>query len=67
MWRSEDLTTLSARAGDLSDHLGCSPHRALRWCAAFAAMTALEDAEAVPPDEPPPPRVSMLVELASSI
>jgi hypothetical protein len=34
---------------------------------AFAAMVALELAEAGPPGEPPPERVGMLVELASVI
>jgi streptomycin 6-kinase len=67
MWRSDDLTTLSVRARDLGDRLGFPQERALRWCAAFAAMDALELAEAAPPGEPPSARLSMLVELSSAI
>ena len=64
MWRADDLTTLSARARDLGDRLGLPQDRALRWCAAFAAMVALEIAEAAPPGEPRSARLRMLVELA---
>jgi streptomycin 6-kinase len=66
MWRADDLSTLSARARELGDRLGFPQERALRWCAAFAAMVALELAEAAPLDEPPPARVGMLVELANA-
>jgi streptomycin 6-kinase len=66
MWRADDLTTLSARARDLGDRVGFAQERALRWCAAFAAMVALELAEAALPGEPPSTRLTMLVDLASA-
>jgi streptomycin 6-kinase len=66
MWRADDLTTLSARAHDLGYRLGFPQERALRWCAAFAAMVALELAEAAPPGQPPSTRLTMLAELASA-
>ena len=66
MWRADDWSTLSARARDLGDRLEFPQERALRWCAAFAAMAALEHAEASPPGEPPSAQLGMLVELASA-
>lgn len=66
MWRADDVSTLSARARDLGDRLGFPPERALRWCAAFAAMVALEHGEAAPPGVPPSARLGMLIELANA-
>jgi streptomycin 6-kinase len=67
MWRLDDLATLSARAQELGDHLGSPPERLLRWCAAFAASSALEEAEGARLGEPPPARIRMLIDLSSSI
>ena len=44
-WRSEDLDTIASRAECLAPGLGGDPGRLLAWCAAFAAMVALELAE----------------------
>ena len=66
MWGADDLASLTARAQGLGDRLGLPEDRPLHWCAAFAAMVALEQAEAAGRDEPPPPRVPMLVDLARS-
>jgi streptomycin 6-kinase len=64
LWGSDEVNTLSQRARDLDRHLGFPEGRALRWCAAFAAMDALEVAEATPPGTPTSARLSMLLELA---
>jgi streptomycin 6-kinase len=66
LWRADDLDTLSVRARDLSDRLGFPQESALRWCAAFAAMVALELAEAAPRGAALSARVDMLVELANA-
>jgi streptomycin 6-kinase len=62
-WRADDLVTLTTRADALAELLGLPPNRLVRWCAAFAAMVALERAEAGPSDET---RTRMLVVLAGS-
>jgi streptomycin 6-kinase len=46
LWRAEDVETIATRAKQLAAAIGADPERLLRWCAAFAAMTALELAEA---------------------
>jgi streptomycin 6-kinase len=66
LWRAEHPASLSARAAGLADLLGLPADRLLRWCAACAAMDALEAAEAVAPDAPPPARIGLLQELAST-
>jgi streptomycin 6-kinase len=64
MWQTDDLPTLAERSGALGRHLGLPQHRALDWCAAFAAMNALELAEASPPGAPVSTRLAMLLDLA---
>jgi streptomycin 6-kinase len=66
MWRADDMATVVARAQALGDRLGFPEEAALRWCAAFAAMTALELAEAAPPGAPTSSRITMLLELERS-
>jgi streptomycin 6-kinase len=46
LWRAEDLETITGRAQQLAPAIGAEPKRLLEWCAAFAAMNALEIAEA---------------------
>jgi len=46
LWRAKDLTTITARTEQLAPRIGAEPGRLFKWCAAFAAMTALEIAEA---------------------
>jgi streptomycin 6-kinase len=70
LWRSEDLATLGARAQELGDQLDSRPERLLRWCAAFAASVALEEAEEAEEASigaSPSARIRMLIDLASSI
>jgi streptomycin 6-kinase len=67
LWQADDLATLTARVHDLADRLDLPPERLLRWCAAFGAMVALEDAEAADPHEPLSARTRMLIELSSSV
>lgn len=50
LWQADDLATIEDRATRLAAALGADPDRALAWCAAFAAMVALELAES--PDRP---------------
>lgn len=64
LWQASDLGSLTARARDLSDRLGIPQVRALRWCAAFAPVLALEHSEAARAGDPPSARVNMLLELA---
>jgi streptomycin 6-kinase len=42
LWQAEDLGTIQARSGRLAAETGLDPERLLGWCAAFAAMVALE-------------------------
>jgi streptomycin 6-kinase len=46
LWRARDLQTITARAEQLAPRIGVQAQRLSQWCAAFAAMTALEIAEA---------------------
>jgi len=46
LWRAEDTGTIGARAERLAPAIGAKPERLLEWCSAFAAMVALEIAEA---------------------
>jgi streptomycin 6-kinase len=46
LWRAEDVRTIAARAQRLAPAIGAEPERLLEWCSAFAAMVALEIAEA---------------------
>jgi streptomycin 6-kinase len=46
LWRAEDERTIAARAERLAPAIGAEPERLLEWCSAFAAMAALEIAEA---------------------
>jgi streptomycin 6-kinase len=46
LWRAEDVGTITARAEQLAPAIGAEARRLVRWCSAFAAMTALELAEA---------------------
>jgi streptomycin 6-kinase len=65
LWGMDDVYTLSRRARDLDALLGFPEGRALRWCSAFAAMAALEVAEASPQGTATPARLKMLLKLAS--
>src|SRR5439155_422678 len=47
LWRAEDADMIAARAERLAPAIGADAGRLLEWCAAFAGMTALENAEAV--------------------
>ena len=44
LWQADDRPTIAARAEGLAAAAGMDADRLLRWCAAFAAMTALERA-----------------------
>jgi streptomycin 6-kinase len=46
LWRPEDADSFTTRADQLAAALGVDADRLLRWSAAFAAMNALEIAEA---------------------
>lgn len=46
LWRAEDVETIAARAERLAPAIGAEAGRLWKWCAAFAAMIALEIAEA---------------------
>jgi streptomycin 6-kinase len=46
LWRAEDVETITSRAEQLAPAIGADAGGLLRWCSAFAAMTALEMAEA---------------------
>ena len=63
LWRAEDVETITARAEQLARAVGVDALRLHRWCSAFAAMTALEMAEA---SDGSRERVELLVALASS-
>lgn len=45
-WQAEDAGTIAARAERLAPAIGAKPERLHEWCSAFAAMVALEIAEA---------------------
>jgi streptomycin 6-kinase len=63
LWEVTDPSTVDARAHRLARASGLSYRRLRAWCAAFAAMSALEVAEAA---EAVPDRVHVLVRLALS-
>jgi hypothetical protein len=46
LWRADDAETVTARAKQLAPAIGAEADRLVKWCAAFAAMAALEIAEA---------------------
>jgi streptomycin 6-kinase len=46
LWRAEDAAAIAARAEQLAPAIGADAGRLLEWCAAFAAMAALEIGEA---------------------
>jgi streptomycin 6-kinase len=46
LWHAEDMKTITARTEHLARACGLPARRLLAWCAAFAAMNALELAEA---------------------
>lgn len=60
LWRADDRAAVNARADRLASGTGTSGRRIGEWCSAFAAMTALELAEASTSRE----HVAMLVALA---
>jgi streptomycin 6-kinase len=62
LWRAADQQAVTARAARLAPDLGTTTRRLAQWCSAFAAMTALELAEATGPRE----RVDVLVQLAAA-
>jgi hypothetical protein len=55
------VETVTARAERLAPAIGAETERLFEWCAAFAAMTALEMAEA---SDEPRERVEPFLELA---
>ena len=70
-WQADDLKTIEARVDALATAIGADADRMLRWCTAFAAMTALELAsgEAPQPDpvgqgNDPRPQIEALRKLA---
>jgi streptomycin 6-kinase len=46
MWQAADPETIAARAEQLAPAIGADSERLMDWCTAFAAMNALEMAEA---------------------
>lgn len=62
LWQADDVGTIEARAGRLAAAAGLDAGRLLGWCAAFAAMSAMElGSQGSGPD----PRVRAFLELAS--
>jgi streptomycin 6-kinase len=61
LWQAENVETVTARAERLAPAIGAETERLFEWCAAFAAMTALEMAEA---SDKPRERVEPFLELA---
>jgi streptomycin 6-kinase len=62
LWRAESVDTLTIRADQLAHTLGLDARRLLHWAAAFAAMNALEIAEA---SDDHPDRVEVLTGFAA--
>ena len=62
LWRAEDADMIAARAERLAPAIGADARRLLDWCAAFAGMAALEEAEAADSSRD---RVETFVALAS--
>jgi streptomycin 6-kinase len=46
VWQADDVDTIAARAEELAPAIGVEADRLVDWCTSFAAMTALELAEA---------------------
>jgi streptomycin 6-kinase len=68
MWQEDDVDTLMVRCFSVAELLGLPRDRPLAWCAAFAAMTALELAEATWVEASAPSRrLGMLVDLADTL
>jgi streptomycin 6-kinase len=63
LWQAEDVETITARAEQLAPAIGADAGRLVRWCSAFAAMTALEIAEASDNSDE---RAQLFVRLASA-
>lgn len=63
LWRADDAETIAARSKQLAPTIGTTARRLAQWCAAFAAMTALELAEA---SDGSGERVELFVALASA-
>jgi streptomycin 6-kinase len=62
LWQADDLETIQARAERLAAATGVDAQRLFGWCAAFAAMNALELASQA---NAPSARIEALLELAS--
>jgi streptomycin 6-kinase len=62
LWRADDVEAIGARATALAAAIGVDAERLLRWCTAFAGMTALELAGS--PDAPSA-RIDAAVALAA--
>ena len=62
-WRADDLETITARVQRMAPAIGAETRRLAQWCSAFAAMTALEIAEA---SKTPDGRMEHLLTLACS-
>lgn len=63
-WQTDDEETLTQRAAELGTLTDLPAERILGWCAAFAAMVALEQAEGSIADDAESSRIAMLVGLA---
>lgn len=61
LWQADTAAVVTERADQLAPNIGTTGRRLAQWCYAFAAMTALELAEA---SQAVPARTAMLVELA---
>jgi streptomycin 6-kinase len=61
LWQADDVDTVAARAEQLAPALDVDAGRLFDWCTAFAAMTALELAEA---RESSPERIQAAITLA---
>jgi streptomycin 6-kinase len=64
LWQADDVETIEARADLLARAIGADTDHLLEWCAACAAMIALEVAES--PDAPPD-RVQAYLALAAQV
>jgi streptomycin 6-kinase len=62
LWQADDLRTIDSRSQQLAPLIGADAGRLADWCAAFAAMTALEIASQ--PDDQSA-RIEVLLALAS--
>jgi streptomycin 6-kinase len=64
LWRADNAETIVKRAGRLAPAVGSELRRLYQWCGAFAAMTALELAEASTDLHEP---IGALIELAEEM